>query len=199
MSALAQVHAIVRNDADEAVKRVAETEARKALVQNLCDRVATQHNRGIALADELEDLRQQNAELRADNAGLKERIAELEEPISEPPSSSPAVADETHQPGGELHALTAVQDPEPWTSPTPANFRRLRSTLRPTRVACRSPTAMCQRATSAADPRTRPAICLKSLSFLDRPNPSTKAKFFRSPSASASTSDDDHAIRSAAL
>ena len=113
MSALAQVHAIVRNDADEAVKRVAETEARKALVQNLCDRVATQHNRGIALADELEDLRQQNAELRADNAGLKERIAELEEPISEPPSSSPAVADETHQPGGELHALTAVQDPEP--------------------------------------------------------------------------------------
>jgi hypothetical protein len=62
MGALAQVYGIVRADADEAVARVEETIARKALVQRLCDQIAAMQDRINALADALEARHKADAE-----------------------------------------------------------------------------------------------------------------------------------------
>jgi hypothetical protein len=90
-----------------------EMEVLKAQVQHLYDLVAAYHNRGYAVADELEALRKENAALRKDNAELIERVQILEEPITEPPGIADHAA---AAPGGELHDLPPKDEgdlPEP--------------------------------------------------------------------------------------
>jgi hypothetical protein len=90
-----------------------EMEVLKAQVQHLYDLVAAYHNRGYAVADELEALRKENAALRKDNAELIERVQILGEPITEPPGIADHAA---AAPGGELHDLPPKDEgdlPEP--------------------------------------------------------------------------------------
>jgi hypothetical protein len=58
----------VRNDAAEAHARVEESEARKALVQQLCDQVGAMQDRINALADELEARHRADARVAARQA-----------------------------------------------------------------------------------------------------------------------------------
>jgi hypothetical protein len=108
MGALAQVYDIVRADADAAVARVEETEARKALVQHLCDQIAAMQERINALADALEARHRLDAEAAAHQAAFEE------EPLTLPPGQEldlerepdPTIAaDLQPAPTGELHDL----------------------------------------------------------------------------------------------
>ena len=104
MGALAQVYDIVRADAAEAVARADAMEARKALVQRLCDQVVELQARINTLADALE------ARHRAD-VEARERQQELdEEPIEEPPGTSADAPAGRHN-TGDLHDLPAPEDP----------------------------------------------------------------------------------------
>jgi hypothetical protein len=120
MGALAQVCEIVRADAAEAVARADAMEARKALVQRLCDQVAEMQERINTLAEPLE------ARHRADQEEQeRERLAAFEqEPIELPPGTSEVPdeelevlrhPDDTHVPGGELHDVPPKEErlPEP--------------------------------------------------------------------------------------
>src|SRR5258708_1037460 len=84
MGTLAQVYDIVRNDADAAVARVEETEARKALVQRLCDQVSALQARINELADALE------ARHRADQEENERQQQFEEEPLEQPPGTPSA-------------------------------------------------------------------------------------------------------------
>jgi hypothetical protein len=111
MGALAQVYDVVRNDAAEVAARANEIEARKGLVQHLCDQIAEMQQRINTLADALEARHKADAEREE-----QERQFE-EEPLSEPPGTDTEleaqdppeiVADlevGSHVPGGELHDI----------------------------------------------------------------------------------------------
>jgi hypothetical protein len=104
---------VIRNDAAEVAARADEVEARKGLVQHLCDQIAEMQERINALADALE------ARHRADEEREEREAAFEEEPLAEPPgtvedavmnkvSAREIIArDETHTPGGELHTVAA--------------------------------------------------------------------------------------------
>jgi hypothetical protein len=119
MGALAQVYDIVRNDADAAVARVEETEARKGLVQHLCDQISGLLERINRLEDSLEARHKADAEREQQEE--RERLFDAE-PIPEPPGTSgPSVTADQHEPSapvpsGELHDLPpkdASELPEP--------------------------------------------------------------------------------------
>jgi hypothetical protein len=119
MGALAQVYDIVRNDAAEAVARVEQMEARKALIQHLCDQIAAMQERINTLADALEARHRSDAEAAAHQAAFEK------EPLSLPPGQelelerepdSTIAADLQSAPTGELHDLPPKDEgdlPEP--------------------------------------------------------------------------------------
>jgi hypothetical protein len=110
----------VRNDAAEAHARVEESEARKALVQQLCDQVGAMQDRINALADELEARHRADARVAARQAELD--AEPIEHPSGDPPSTDPSLGDPgddgeltvTHHPSGDLHVLHGpdAEDPE---------------------------------------------------------------------------------------
>jgi hypothetical protein len=115
LAAMHQLYQLVRNDAADAAARADEAKARETLVQHLCDQVAAMQERINRLADSLEERQ------RSDEAAARHQRRFDEEPITLPPDISakqaltpPAeIGDETHQPGGELHAVGPSKEPEP--------------------------------------------------------------------------------------
>jgi len=98
MGALAQVAAIVRNDAAELQEKTVAFDAKKASVLRTVNKLLSFMSRVDALTTRVEAL---EAKRKAD----EERQREFEEPIEEPPGTEEPQADDTHVPGGELHAL----------------------------------------------------------------------------------------------
>jgi len=113
LAAMHQLYQLVRNDAADAAARADEAQAREALVKHLCDQVAEMQERINRLADALEERQ------RSNEAAAQHQRRFDEEPITLPPDLSeyqtrtpPAkIGDETHQPGGELHAIAAKEEP----------------------------------------------------------------------------------------
>ena len=113
LAAFHRLYEMVRNDAADASARADEAQAREALVKHLCDQVAAMQERINRLADALEERQ------RSDEAAAQHQRRFDEEPITLPPDLSeyqtrtpPAkIGDETHQPGGELHAIAAKEEP----------------------------------------------------------------------------------------
>jgi hypothetical protein len=102
MGALQNVYDIVRADSAAAAARADAEKARTALIQHVCERIDAVTSRFDALAAKLEAA---EAKRRADEQAARE----FEEPIEEPPGTEEPQVDDTHAPGGELHALV----PEP--------------------------------------------------------------------------------------
>src|SRR6516162_4632041 len=120
LAAMHQLYQLVRNDAADAAARADEAQAREALVAHLCDQVAAMQERINRLADALEERQ------RSDEAAARHQRRFDEEPITLPPDLSEyqtrtppsEIGDDTHQPGGELHALGPSKDPDPSLEPT---------------------------------------------------------------------------------
>jgi hypothetical protein len=110
MGCLAEVYQMVRNDAAEVEARANEIEARKGLVQHLCDQIAGMQERINRLEDALEARHKADAERAA-------RDAFENEPMPEPPGTQgPSIAADLSEPAptGELHDLPAKGElPEP--------------------------------------------------------------------------------------
>ena len=98
MGALAQVAAIVRNDAAELQEKTVAFDAKKASVLRTVNKLLNFMSRVDAITNRVEAL---EAKRRADEQAQRE----FEEPIEEPPGTEEPQADDTHVPGGELHAL----------------------------------------------------------------------------------------------
>jgi hypothetical protein len=116
MGALTQVAAIVKNDAAELEKKAVELDAKKSAVLGTVNRLLKFMSRVDALTSRVEAL---EAKHRADEA--TERKLD-EEPLTLPPdilehqalSTPTPIGDDTHQPGGEPHAVAPKSElPEP--------------------------------------------------------------------------------------
>ena len=108
MGALTDVYRIVCDSASHQAARADEAEARNALIEHLCTKVAEfeqRFNDHEARLAEAEDKR------RADEA----REAEFnEEPLALPPEPADPTAQDntnTHEPSGDLHTLAAKEEP----------------------------------------------------------------------------------------
>ena len=120
LAAFHRLYEMVRNDAADASARADEAQAREALVKHLCDQVAAMQERINRLADALEERQ------RSDEAAAQHQRRFDEDPITLPPDLSEyqtrtppsEIGDDTHQPGGELHALGPSKDPDPSLEPT---------------------------------------------------------------------------------
>jgi hypothetical protein len=113
MGALAQVAAIVRNDAAELEQKTVELDAKKHAVLNTVNRLLKFMSRVDALTSRVEVL---EAKHRADEATQRDFEAEpLELPldISEKQTLAPPseIGDDTPVPSGELHAVAAKEEP----------------------------------------------------------------------------------------
>ena len=102
MGALTQVYEMVRNDAAELQEKTVAFDAKKASVLRTVNKLLNFMSRVDALTARVEAL---EAKRKAD----EERQREFEEPIGEPPGTEEPQVEDTHAPGGELHALV----PEP--------------------------------------------------------------------------------------
>jgi hypothetical protein len=121
MGALAQVAAIVRNDAAELREKAVAFDAKKASVLRTVNKLLNFMSRVDALTARMDAL---EAKLKAD----EEQQCEFEEePLTLPPDisekqtlappaelgahSSARIGDDTHQPGGELHNVAPKDEP----------------------------------------------------------------------------------------
>jgi len=123
MGALAQVAAIVRNDAAALEQKAAALDAKKSAVLNTVNRLLKFMSRVDALTARVEAI---EAKRKADEAEQREFE---EEPLTLPPDFDPPqdlppseIGDETNHPSGELHAVTAKSEqaselPEPPQEP----------------------------------------------------------------------------------
>lgn len=114
MGALAQVAAIVRNDAAELQGKTVAFDAKKASVLRTVNKLLSFMSRVDALTSRVETL---EAKRRAD----EEEQRQFEEPIELPPdiaecqtlSPPRQIEDATPAPSGELHALPPSEEPAP--------------------------------------------------------------------------------------
>jgi hypothetical protein len=116
-SGIQDVYRTIRDDAAAQAARADATEARNALIQHLCAKVD-------AFESKLDDLVAQVAAEREARRADEARAREFdEEPLSLPPGDPPdpsVIRDaETHQPGGELHAIAAKTEEEEEPSELP--------------------------------------------------------------------------------
>ena len=117
MGALAQVAAIVRNDAAALEQKAAALDAKKSAVLSTVNRLLKFMSKVDALASRVEAMEQKR---KADEATAREFE---EEPLTLPPdiaeyqTLAPAtkIEDETHHPSGELHSI----DPKEEELPSP--------------------------------------------------------------------------------
>jgi hypothetical protein len=115
MGALTQVHQIVRNDAAELQEKTVAFDTKKASVLRTVNKLLSFMSRVDALTTRVEQL---EAKHRADE---EQQQQFEEEPLTLPPdlaayqSLTPAskIADETHQPSGDLHSVEAKEEPLP--------------------------------------------------------------------------------------
>jgi hypothetical protein len=117
MGMLKNVYDIVRADAAAQAARADATEARNALIEHLCEKVADferrfdVHEARLAAA---EDARRADQEREA---AFNEEPITLPPDLSEyqartPPSSIADGDEDTHQPSGDLHTLAPKEEPE---------------------------------------------------------------------------------------
>jgi hypothetical protein len=109
-SGIQDVYRTIRDDAASQAARADATEARNALIQHLCAKVD-------AFESKLDHLvAQVAAEREARRADEARKAAFDQAPLALPPGDPPdpsVIRDaETHQPGGELHAI-AAKEPDP--------------------------------------------------------------------------------------
>ena len=113
MGALAQVAAIVKNDAAALEEKTAALDAKKSAVLSTVNRLLKFMSRVDALTSRVEKL---EAQRKADEATQRKLD---EEPIELPPDFAeyqtrtppPEIGGETHQPGGELHSIAPKEEP----------------------------------------------------------------------------------------
>jgi len=113
MGALAQVAAIVRNDAAELEKKAVALDAKRTAVLNTVNRLLRFMSRVDKLTSRVEAL---EAKRKADEAQQHELDQEpiklppdLERPQDLPPAK---IGDATPSPGGELHSVAPKEEPE---------------------------------------------------------------------------------------
>ena len=112
MGCLAQVAAIVRNDAAELEQKAVALDAKKHAVINTVNRLLRFMSKVDALTSRVETLEAQRRADEEKQRKLDEEEIELPPDFNRlqdlPPSE---IGDETHQPGGELHAVAAKEEP----------------------------------------------------------------------------------------
>jgi len=116
MGALAQVYKMVRNDAAELEKKTAALDAKKSAVLSTVNRLLKFMSRVDALTSRVEKLEAQRKADEAVQRKLDEEPIELPPDLSEYQASTPpaTIGGDTHQPGGELHAVAPKSElPEP--------------------------------------------------------------------------------------
>ena len=113
MGALAQVAAIVRNDAAELEKKAVALDAKRHAVLNTVNRLLKFMSRVDALTSRVEALEAQRKADEATQRKLDEEPLTLPPDIQEYQASTPPepIGDESHQPGGELHPVAAKEEP----------------------------------------------------------------------------------------
>ena len=113
MGALAQVAAIVRNDAAELEKKTVALDAKRHAVLNAVNRLLKFMSRVDALTSRVEALEAQRKADEATQRKLDEEPIELPPDIAEYQTRTPPseIGDETHQPGGELHSIAPKEEP----------------------------------------------------------------------------------------
>jgi cell division protein ZapA (FtsZ GTPase activity inhibitor) len=113
MGALAQVAAIVRNDAAELEKKTVALDAKRHAVLNTVNRLLKFMSRVDALTSRVEALEAQRKADEATQRKLDEEPLTLPPDIQEYQASTPPepIGDESHQPGGELHPVAAKEEP----------------------------------------------------------------------------------------
>jgi hypothetical protein len=120
MGALAQVAAIVRNDAAELEQKAVELDAKRSAVLNTVNRLLKFMSRVDALTARVEQL---EAKRRADE---EQQLEFEEEPLTLPPDFDrpqdlppSKIEDETHHPSGELHSIDPKEEEQPSSSELP--------------------------------------------------------------------------------
>jgi hypothetical protein len=112
MGALAQVAAIVRNDAAALEEKTAALDAKKSAVLSTVNRLLRFMSRVDALTSRVEALEAKHEADEAVQRKLDEEPIELPPDIAEYQTRTPPseVGDDTHQPGGELHSIAAKEE-----------------------------------------------------------------------------------------
>src|SRR5215471_14812780 len=121
MGALAQVAAIVRNDAAELEKKTAALDAKKSAVLSTVNRLLKFMSRVDALTSRVEALEAKHKADEARQHRFDEEPLTLPSDIHEYQTRTPPseIGDETHQPGGELHSLPPKDEEELSELPEP--------------------------------------------------------------------------------
>ena len=116
-SGIQDVYRTIRDDAATKAARADEAEARNALIEHLCTKVADFERRfdeHVARLNEAEEQRRADQERETE---FEEEPLELPPDIDEHQQLSPPTkiegdnAHDTHIPGGELHTVAAKEDP----------------------------------------------------------------------------------------
>jgi hypothetical protein len=116
MGALTQVYEMVRNDAAELQEKTVAFDAKKASVLRTVKKLLNFMSRVDALTSRVEALEEKRKADEAVQRKLDEEPIELPPDISEKQTLAPPVevGGDTHQPGGELHAVAPKSElPEP--------------------------------------------------------------------------------------
>src|SRR5262249_11066556 len=117
MGYLAQIYEMVRNDAAELQEKTAALDAKKSAVLSTVNRLLRFMSRVDALTSRVEKLEAKHKADEAVQRKLDEEPIELPPDIAEYQTRTPPaeIGDETHTPGGELHALPPKDEelPEP--------------------------------------------------------------------------------------
>jgi BMFP domain-containing protein YqiC len=115
MGALAQVAAIVRNDAAELEKRTVALDAKKHAVLNTVNKLLSFMSRVDALTSRVEALEAKHKADEATQRDFKAEPLELPPDIAEKQTLAPPaeIEDETPAPSGELHAVGPSKPSEP--------------------------------------------------------------------------------------
>ena len=113
MGALAQVAAIVKNDAAELQEKTVAFDAKKASALRTVNKLLSFMSRVDALTSRVEALEAQRKADEATQRKLDEEPIELPPDIAEYQTRTPPseIGDETHQPGGELHSIASKEEP----------------------------------------------------------------------------------------
>src|SRR5262249_8176544 len=120
MGALAQVAAIVRNDAAQLEKETVELDAKRSAVLSTVNRLLRFMSRVDALTSRVEKLEAQRKADQAVQRKLDEEPIELPPDLNRPQDLPPAkIGDETPPSGGELHEIAAKENEEPSELPEP--------------------------------------------------------------------------------
>jgi hypothetical protein len=121
MGVLAQVAAIVRNDAAELEQKAVELDAKRSAVLSTINRLMKFMSRVDALTARVEQLEAKRRADEAEQRELEEEEISLPPDIAEYQTLAPAtkIEDETHHPSGDLHSIDPKEEKQPSSSELP--------------------------------------------------------------------------------